>query len=62
MRIGSTGCVQQNDVRPYLPFACGLPFVPKSIGPVFVIFEDFVGSDGLIEAVIEGFNALDKPG
>jgi hypothetical protein len=46
MRIGKAGWVQQNDARPYLPSACGLPFVPN----------------GLVEVVIEGFNALDKPG
>lgn len=34
----------------------------RAVGPVPVIFEDFVGVDGLVEAVIEGFNALDKPG
>lgn len=62
MRIGSTGCVQQNDVRPYLPFACGLPFVPKSIGPVFIIFDGIVCINGLVEVVVEGLNALDKPG
>lgn len=54
--------MQQNDARPYLPSACGLPFVPKGVGAVSIIFERFIGVNRLIEAVIEGLNALDKPG
>ena len=46
MRIGKAGWVRQNDACPYLPSAYGLPFVPN----------------GLVEVVVEGFNALDKPG
>jgi hypothetical protein len=62
MRISKAGWVQQNDGWPYLPSACGLPFVPKGVGPVSIIFEGLVGIDGLVEVVIEGFKALDKPG
>ena len=62
MRIGKVGWVQQNDAQPYLPSACGLPFVPKGVVPVSIIFEGLVGINGLVELVIEGFDALDKPG
>ena len=48
--------------RLHLPLASGLPFIPKGVGLVSIIFEGFVGINGLVEVVIEGFNALDKPG
>jgi hypothetical protein len=54
--------MQQNGAWPYLPSACGLPFVAKGVGPISIIFEGLVGINGLVEVVIEGFNALDKPG
>jgi hypothetical protein len=46
--------------RFHLPLASGLPFIPKGVGLVSIIFEGFVGINGLVEVVIEGFNALDK--
>jgi hypothetical protein len=60
MRIGKAGWVQQNDAWPYLSSACGLPFIPKAVGPVPIIFEGFVGINSLVEVVIEGFKALDN--
>jgi len=38
MRIGRAGWVQQNGAWPYLPSACGLPFVPEGVGPISAWF------------------------